>query len=151
MLLLGFYFLLHPGEYAFTDNEDAASFQYCDVHLLIHSHRLNHYTSSDDELQCVTFIGLEFTNQKNRVCGELIGVGKSGHTTWCPVHALLDHIKHMCHYNASPTTPLYKYFDCTWKHIDTTLLTRHLRNTVTALGLTYGIQPNKISICLLRA
>jgi hypothetical protein len=151
MLLLGFYFLLCPGEYTFTDNEDAAPFQYCDVHLLIHSHHLNHYTCSDEELQCITYIGLEFTNQKNGVHGELVGLGKSGHPTWCPVHALLNCIKHMRHHHASPTTPLYKYFDRTWKRIYTILLTRHLHNTVTALGLTYGIQPHEISIGLLRA
>jgi hypothetical protein len=37
MLLLGFFFLLHPGEYAHTMNEDAAPFHICDVHLITHN------------------------------------------------------------------------------------------------------------------
>jgi hypothetical protein len=34
MLILGFFFLLRPGEYAYTDNEDAAPFRLCDFHLI---------------------------------------------------------------------------------------------------------------------
>jgi len=37
MLLLGFYFLLRPGEYAYTTNPDATPFRLQDVHLLIHN------------------------------------------------------------------------------------------------------------------
>jgi hypothetical protein len=37
MLLLRFYFLLRPGEYAFTNNLDASPFRLCDVHLLINT------------------------------------------------------------------------------------------------------------------
>jgi hypothetical protein len=32
MLFLGFFFLLRPGEYAYTTNENAAPFRLCDVH-----------------------------------------------------------------------------------------------------------------------
>lgn len=49
------------------------------------------------------------------------------------------------------TTLLYTYYDTTWKTIDTTHLTMHLRNTVTVLGPTYGIQPTDISIHSLRS
>lgn len=35
MFLLGFYFLLRSGEYAYTPNPDATPFHFCDVHLLI--------------------------------------------------------------------------------------------------------------------
>jgi hypothetical protein len=31
MLLLGFFFLLRPGEYAYTDNPDTAPFRLCDI------------------------------------------------------------------------------------------------------------------------
>ncbi len=39
MLLLGFFFLLRPGEYAYTDNENAAPFRLCDMHLLVQNRR----------------------------------------------------------------------------------------------------------------
>jgi hypothetical protein len=34
MLLLGFFFLLRPGEYAKTQNPDSCPFRLCDIHLL---------------------------------------------------------------------------------------------------------------------
>ncbi len=64
MLLLSFFFLLHPGEYAYTDNEDAAPFRLCDVHLLIHNRRIHPYTSTEQDLLRVQYIALEFTTQK---------------------------------------------------------------------------------------
>ncbi len=34
MLLLGFYYLLYPGEYAYTDNPELAPFCLSDIHLM---------------------------------------------------------------------------------------------------------------------
>jgi len=104
MLLLGFYFLLHPGEYAYTDNPDAAPFRICDVHLLINNHRIPYATATQPILAQVNFVALEFTTQKNGVRGELVGLGLSGHPTYCPVKALLRHVSHLKTYNAPPTT-----------------------------------------------
>jgi hypothetical protein len=46
MLLLGFFFLLRPGEYAYTDNKNAAPFRLCDIHILINNRRLDPYTAT---------------------------------------------------------------------------------------------------------
>jgi hypothetical protein len=78
MLLLRFYFLLRPGEYARTSNPDASPFRICDVHLMINGRRLHPYHADDAELSRVNFVGLEITNQKNGVRGEIVGLGKSG-------------------------------------------------------------------------
>jgi len=43
-------------------------------------------------------------------------------------------------------TPLHSYFDRTWKRIDTSILTTHLRIAVTAMGGHYGIKTSEISI-----
>ncbi len=75
MLLLGFFFLLCPGEYAYTDNENAAPFRLCDIHLLIHNQRLDTFAAASTNLQRVNYVALEFTNQKNGVRGELVGLG----------------------------------------------------------------------------
>jgi hypothetical protein len=75
MLLLGFYFLLRPGEYAYTSNVDASPFCFCDIHLLINNRRLDTLTATHLDLQRVNFIALEFTNQKNGGRGELVGAG----------------------------------------------------------------------------
>jgi hypothetical protein len=92
MLILGFYFLLRPGEYATTENPDATPFRLCDVHLLIHQCQLHPLTATEYELQSATFVTLEFTNQKNGVRGELISLGRSGHPTWCPVYTIVQHM-----------------------------------------------------------
>jgi hypothetical protein len=64
MLLLGFYFLLCPGEYAFTNNLEASPFPLCDVHLLINTRRLDVLTAPEPDLQQANFIALEFTTRR---------------------------------------------------------------------------------------
>jgi hypothetical protein len=95
MLTLGFFFLLCPGEYAYTDNPEAAPFQVCDVHLLCNNIRINPYSCSEWELESATHIALEFTKQKNGVRGELVGQGRSGHAFMCPVYAMIQRIRHL--------------------------------------------------------
>jgi hypothetical protein len=151
MLLLGFFFLLRPGEYAHTNNPDAAPFRLTDSHLLINDRRLNNTTCTEDKLLAVNYIALEFTTQKNGVWGELVRLGRSGHPTWCPVKALINRIRHLRVHGAPATTPLYSYYDTNWRTIDTRHLTAQLRTTVTVLGPTYGIHPNDISIRSLRS
>jgi hypothetical protein len=151
MLLLGFFFLLRPGEYAYTDNEDAAPFRLCDVHLLIDTRRLHPFLCSYDDIMSVNYVALEFITQKNGVRGELVGLGCSGHPEHCPVTATCNRILHLRTFQALPTTSLYSYYDRGWKRIDTTILTKHLRTTVTALGSAYGIHPEHTSVRSLRA
>ncbi len=59
-----------------------------DIHLLINNHRIHAATATDHDLLCVNFMALEFTNQKNAICGELMGLGCSGHSTWCPIYSI---------------------------------------------------------------
>jgi hypothetical protein len=151
MLLLGFFFLLRPGEYAHTDNPDAAPFRLCDVHLLIHNRRIHPYQASEQAFLRVTYIALEFTRQKNGIRGEMVGLCRTGHPLHCPVIALLNRVRHLRTHNAPLTTPLYTYHDTTWHSINTTTLTFHLRHTVIATGHHYGIAATDISIRSLRS
>jgi len=142
MLLLGFFFLLRPGEYAHTENPEASPFRMCDTHLLINDRRLNPYTCTQTDLYQVNYIALEFTSQKNGVRGELIGLGRTGHPTWCPVHALINRIKHLRTHNAPCTTPLFRYWDCQWYTITTTTLTAQLRHYRFRAWSSLGHQPH---------
>jgi hypothetical protein len=152
MLVLGFFFLLRPGEYAWTDNPDAAPFRLCDVHLITNNVRLDPISCTEQQLTSATFVALEFTTQKNGVRGELVGLGRSGHPILCPVQAMIDRLKQLRLHNAIGTTPLYSFKDGnTWKHITTTLLTQHLRWATTALTNTVGVSPDDISIRSLRS
>jgi hypothetical protein len=118
MLLLGFFFLLRPGEYAWTDNDNASPFRLQDVHLLIRDRRIHHSQATEQDYQRINFVALEFTNQKNGVRGELIGLGQSGHPTWCPVHTLIHRVRHLCAHNAPLHTPIYKYYAGHWCNIE---------------------------------
>jgi hypothetical protein len=69
MITLGFYFLLHPGEYASSSNPDASPFRLQDVHLMLQNRRLDPSRTQRELLEAVNFVGLEFTNQKNGVRG----------------------------------------------------------------------------------
>jgi hypothetical protein len=100
MLIVGFFFLLRPGEYAATANPDAAPFRLCDVHILLHSRRLDPLTCIDQELTAATHVALEFTTQKNGVRNELVGLGRSGHPVLCPVLALCNRVRHLRLHNA---------------------------------------------------
>jgi len=152
MLILGFFFLLRPGEYAHTTNERAAPFRLCDVHLIVHNRRLDPITCAEEDLYLTTYVALEFTTQKNGVRGELVGLGRSGHPVLCPVVAMTARILHLRLHCATPTTPIYFVRTATqWQPIQTNTLTQHLRHALTTLQNEVGVSPNDISIRSLRA
>jgi hypothetical protein len=99
----------------------------------------------------VNYIALEFTTQKNGVRSELVGLGRTGHHTHCPVIAITNRIRHLHAHQAPLHTPLYSYYDTAWNSITTTNLTLHLCHTVTAMGASYGIRAEDISIRSLRS
>jgi hypothetical protein len=135
MLLLGFYFMLRPGEYAHTKSKDATPFRFKNVHLFTGRHRLNHFTTPVCRLAAATSVALEFDRQKNGVRGELITLSRSGHATICPVIAAIKRVTHLRTHNASPDTPLYAYWNTSeWASILSCDLTTALRTAATAMG-----------------
>jgi hypothetical protein len=152
MLTLGFFFLLCPGEWAFTDNPEAAPFRICNVHLLRNNTRLNMYSCSERDLESATHIALEFTKQKNAVRGELVGLGRSGHAFMCPVYAMIQRIRHLRLHQAPLTTPIYTYYTHnSTRKVTTSMLSSQLRQTCTALGASVGVHPNDVSVRSLRS
>ncbi len=61
MLLLGFFFLLRLGEYAWTANEDATPFTLANVHIIHNNTRLHPLTCPEHYLLAASFVALEFT------------------------------------------------------------------------------------------
>jgi hypothetical protein len=152
MLLIAFYFLLRPGEYAHSSSPDATPFRLRDVHLLIGTHRLDHFACALPQLEQVTTVALEFDRQKNGVRGELVGLTRSGHPHWCPVAALIRRVKSLRQHNAPPTTPLYSFYDAHhWLAITPADLTYHLRAAARAVGAVSGINAADISARSLRS
>jgi hypothetical protein len=106
MLLLSFYFMLRPGEYAYTDSKNATPFCLKHAHLFTGNRRLNHLAGPIHNLAAATVIALEFDKQKNGVRGKVITLLRSGHPTICPVATVLNRIRHLRRHNAAHTTPL---------------------------------------------
>jgi hypothetical protein len=153
MVIIGFFFLLRPGEYALSPTADEASpFRLCDVHCFLGNRRLDLNHCPLQDLHAITRVGLEFTSQKNAVRGEVIGHSRSGSPTWCPVLALIRRIEHLRQHDAPPTQPLYSYnVNGTWMAVTPTHLTQLLRASVTVLGPRFGVSPEDVSVRSLRS
>jgi hypothetical protein len=87
MLCLAFFFLCRPGEYR-APTTDNATFRLEDVTIYVGNQRLLAPAATPFHLNRATFVTLMFTNQKNAVCGKVIGLGLSGDAFVCPVKAI---------------------------------------------------------------
>ena len=153
MVVLAFFFLLRPGEYTSgSKSSDTTPFTQDDVQLFIGHRRLCLITTSDARLRRATFGTLEFTNQKNGVRGEVIGLGRSGSQTLCPVYVLVERVIHLRTHNAPAATPLSSYFaNGKWKPVRPSDITLILKNAVAVLGASLGFTKEDITARALRA
>ncbi len=155
MLTLGFFYLLRPGEYADTSSPESSPFRLQDIHLMVGCRHLAHLTCPEQELYSANFACLEFTKQftqqKNGVRGELVGLGKSGNAAFCRVTALINRILHLRRHHAGPTTPIHTYRTNRWESVTSATLTSALRQSTAVLGHALGISPGDISIRSLRS
>ena len=153
MICLAFFFLLRPGEYTGTVTA-SQPFQLRDVRFFIGQLALSTLTSPPQHLLTATFVSLEFSTQKNGVRGEVIGLGRSGDPSFCPVLAAARRVIHLRQSAALPTQPLASFRDPE-SHSLTRLnpadLTAILRLSVTALGAQFGFRPSDVSARSLRA
>lgn len=151
MISIAFFFLLRPGKYTATPS-DTSPFRLCDIQLFIGPVRLDLTTADEQTLWSATFTTLEFTDQKNGIRGEVIGLGRSGNPQFCPVLCIVRQVLHLREHNAPLTTPLAMYFkENKWTPVKPTDITSALQLGTALLGPTYGFLPNDVSACSLRA
>lgn len=105
-LIVGFYFLLRPGEYLGLPTSADNLFRLKDLQLWIGSRALDLATCPVADLRAATFATLTFTRQKNGIRNERIGHGRSGHPALCPVLALAARACTLRSLQCPPTTPL---------------------------------------------
>jgi hypothetical protein len=136
MIALAFFFLLRPGKYTATPSE-TIPFRYTDVQLFIGQRRLDLASCSDAEIRSATFVTLTFTDQKNGVRGEVIGLNRSGNPQLCPVLSAIRRIH---------------YYNNTLNIITPSNISLTLHTAVNLLGpAVLGVLPNDVSARSLRA
>jgi hypothetical protein len=153
MLLIAFYFLLRPGEYAHSTNVDAAPFRIKHVHFITPTRRLHWASATANEWAQVNKVALEFDRQKNGVRGELVGLAPSGHERWCPVKTLIRRVQALHQQGADQNTPLYAYRNAhhQWAAVTPSDLTEHLRAAAIALNHVDASQSHQLSARSLRS
>ena len=151
MIILAFFFLLRPGEYTGTNNDDTP-FRLCDVVLTRGQQHANLFWDTDAQLLASTGISLTFTTQKNGVRGEVVHHGRSGHPTLCPVLSGARRIIHLRTRDAAPDAVLAAYcLQDRFKLVTTKDITAALKAATAIHGPAYNFSPSDVSARSLRA
>lgn len=149
MMWIAFFFLLRPGEYT-RPAEDSHPFRIKDIRLWREAQPVSITSCSDADLMAATFVSLTFSTQKNGTRGEVIGHGRSTHSSACPVRAVARRLCYLRTFNAPAHTYLCavgpKLEPISSAHI-TTLLRRACASPLN----TSGISPGQITAKSLRA
>ena len=152
--IIGFFFLLRPGEHtAAAPGSDTQPFRLEDVTFRVGTLALPAHLMDTATIPFATFATLRFTKQKNGTENEIVGHSRSGHSTVCPVLALIRRVLHLRSFHASSVTPLCTVYSNqhTSQRVTSSLLTTHLRRAATVLLPTTGFPPSDISARALRA
>ena len=105
MIIIAFFFLLHPGEYTGTKS-DSSPFRLSDVTFSVGRTVFDTSTATNNDLAAAIFVILTFTTQKNGVRGEKIGHGATGDPLLCPKEALRRRVMHLRQHDTPADTPL---------------------------------------------
>ena len=136
MIIISFFFLLHPGGY--TDSLlESTPFWLVDVQLFTGQTHLNILEAPIQQLWQAQFAALEFTDQKNGVRDEIIGFGRSGYPYVCPVLSIICCVLYLCSNNAHPHSPLAHLTNIPSRGTASSM-TKVLRDCVTYLGVDLG-------------
>lgn len=152
LLILGFFFLLRPGEHTY-DRENNTPFRLMDVSFQSPQGVFNATTITAEQLAECTKVHLEFTNQKNGEKGEAITHGDTNDAIMSPFKATTRRVQHLRAHGASGDTPLHTVFQASGrtKQVRSKDLTERLRASCHLIGNPIGISPSEISARALRA
>ena len=135
LCIVGFFWLLRPGEYVDTGNEDSqcSPFLLREINLTI-NHRIyadvTTLTLNDEQVQACNAGTLYFSDQKNGVRGETISHCANTDPFYCPAKALARIVQRLRKHNAPPDTPIYRFWNPHkrgWDHIKSRNITYALR------------------------
>jgi len=152
-LIIGFFYMLRPGEHTW-DRKNHHPFRFCDTSFTLGDQAAsNGVTISDASLAAATRVFLNFTTQKNGEKDEAITHGDTSDPLLSPVAAVRRRVQHLRSHNAPPDTPLYTVFlgGGTSRNVLSSQLTSALRRSCGIIGHTLGFSPREISARALRA
>jgi hypothetical protein len=152
--VIGFFFLLRPGEHTHsTPTSDSRPFRLMDVLFRVGGLTVNGATDDLALINRASFVTLTFTKQKNGTENEVVGHARSGHSSACPVLALIRRCTHLRQHGCPAATPLCTVFLAPGvaSYVTPAILTAHLRRSATILLPTLGFLPTDISARSLRA
>jgi hypothetical protein len=128
LIWIGFYFLLRPSEYLWT-TVNQHPFTLKDIIFRIHDRRYPASTIPLELLDSVTFLTYTFTEQKNGIRNEEIGLARSRDQQACPVRCTANRVRHLRTHLAPPDTPIFAFFDATRRQLAVSdrMITHYLR------------------------
>jgi len=149
--IIGFFYLLRPGEYCTSSTDINAPIRLQDIELLFGQQIVSPLTSPIDLIRRVTHSSITFPIQKNRERGETIGHGRTGNLFVCPTQALIQRIIYLRSNNAPPTTPISAILaDGLWQQVSSSQLTKTLQFSA-RIAPHLGIAWRTVSVRGLRA
>ena len=164
LIIIAFYFLCRPGEYALAASKEGRScpFRMQDLRFMAldrHDHAVKRIVSpvtaplNDVISPSLVGMSLEFTDQKNAVRGETVGHGASGDPILCPLRASQRRVQHLREHGFPADTPLYTYRSSTGTDcaVTTGEITNRLRRAATTVQHITGIPADKITSYSLRS
>ena len=132
MTWLGLFYMLRPGEHCKSSDNNPLLLR--DITLTIGHRKLNVFHDAIADLLRSTHSSITFDDQKNRERGEVIGHGRSGHSTACPTLAIVRRVIYLRNNQALPTTPLCATkHNNRWKYVTSKLITTSLRVAAASL------------------
>jgi hypothetical protein len=155
LIILGFFFLLHPGEHTYSsDSEYDRPFRLQDVSFEIPNLGTTNGAAADVAgLHQASRVNLNFTNQKNGEKDECISHGDTDNALLSPLKAALRRIKHLRSRGAAVDTPLHTVLlpDGALKRVTADHINQALKRSCNSIGEQLGIQASDISARALRA
>ena len=167
LTIMGFFYLLRPGEHAHTRTNElegetlCAPFVLQDLRFTITSptvRNLQPVTALTlNDLNRATKCTLVFSDQKNSVKGEYATHSSTGHPIYCPVRAAARRAIHLMENNAPGTTPLHTFYSPSKdgnirpRKVTNNDVTKLLRAVASNHLATTGVPPEMISARSLRA
>ena len=150
MLVIGYFFLLRPGEYT-HDAKNNHPFRLQDVTFTTPMGLLNAATAPEHVLLQATLVLLYFSTQKNGIRGQAISHGDTSDSELSPLQAVLRQVLYLRQHRAPPDTPLHTYFDHSGTHrVTARMITAALKASCKIIGPSLGLTPSDITAHALR-